>query len=167
MYQFRKSKENDRDGLADLFAENFGALALNGGALQPIAGRYWVAVDDDGAIVAATGILPLKKSDYKGYEVTWTCTREQHRGKGLIVAMLQKAEAELPDDNLPLYCSCWRIRDNPEINMASVMKHMNMREVLRDRYRRQSAHNACCRGCPLSAKTKDCYCSEDLYMKDR
>lgn len=57
MYEFRKSLEQDKTQLADLFAENFGSLALNHGALEPIANRYWVAVYEN-KIVAVTGILP-------------------------------------------------------------------------------------------------------------
>lgn len=164
MYQFRKSTEQDKAQLADLFAESFGTLALDGGALEPVANRYWVAVYND-QIVAATGILPIYRSDYSGYEVTWTCTSKEHRRRGLIVTMLQKAEAELPDDHIPLYCDCWRIRDNKRINMFSVMKHMGMHEVLRARIRRQTPHSISCCGCPQIQK--GCYCCGDLYMKER
>lgn len=164
MYQFRKSIEQDKSQLADLFAESFGSLALNHGALEPIANRYWVALYED-KIVAVTGILPIYKSDFSGYEVTWTCTSNKHRKKGLIVQMLQKAETELPNDHIPLYCNCWRIRDNDKINMYSVMKHMDMHEVVRQRIKRVNPHSIDCCGC--AQFQKECYCCGDLYMKNR
>ena len=36
-------------------------------------------------VVSITGILPLNKSEYDGYEITWTCTKLEHRHKGLII----------------------------------------------------------------------------------
>ena len=143
MYQFRKSIEQDKSQLADLFAESFGSLALNHGALEPIANRYWVALYED-KIVAVTGILPIYKSDFSGYEVTWTCTSNKH---------------------LPLYCNCWRIRNNDKINMYSVMKHMDMHEVVRQRIKRVNPHSIDCCGC--AQFQKECYCCGDLYMKNR
>lgn len=164
MYKIRKSIEKDKLQLADLFSKNFGSLALNHGSLESIANRYWVAIYNN-EIVAVTGILPIYKSDFSGYEITWTCTAEEHRKKGLIVQMLKKAEKELPDDHIPLYCNCWRIRDNDKINMFSVMKHLDMYEVVRQMVKRVNPHSIDCCGC--AQFQKECYCCGDLYMKNR
>ncbi|MCQ2965973.1 MAG: GNAT family N-acetyltransferase [Alphaproteobacteria bacterium] len=163
-YSFRKSIDDDKNQLAELFVSAFGFMAEKGGALQPIKDRYWVALFKE-HIVAVTGILPIEKSDYNGYEVTWTCTAVDHRKKGLIVHMLKMAEQELPDDHIPLYCDCWRIRDNKTINMVSVMKHMGMIEILRERIKRKFPHSNICSSCPL--KSEQCYCFGDLYQKTR
>lgn len=163
-YSFRKSVDADKYQLAELFMTVFGSIAEKGGALQPIKDRYWVALFD-GKIVAVTGILPVEKSDYNGYEVTWTCTDVNHRKKGLIVYMLKMAEQELPDDHIPLYCDCWRIGNNKTINMASVMQHMGMVEILRERIKRKFPHGNSCLDCPF--RSEQCYCCGDLYQKIR
>jgi len=164
MYSFRKSNSLDKPQLAELFAENFGSLAINHGALNPIVNRYWVALYKN-KIVSVTGILPINKSDFNGYEITWTCTAQKHRKKGLVVTMLKKAEAELSDDHLPLYCNCWRIRDNDHINLYSVMKHLNMHEIVKEKIKRINSYDVDCPGCPEYRKKCCCFC--DLYVKQR
>ena len=164
MYIFRKSTPEDKSELEKLFRENFGLFAISGGALNFTKNRYWVALYNN-KIVAATGISPLNKSEYNGYEITWTCTNIKHRKKGLIVTMLKKAEAELPLDGKPLYCSCWRIRDNKDINLSSVMKHLNMKRLMKDRLKFKYPHTHSCSECIYQAK--GCHCCCDLYMKKR
>lgn len=164
MYTFRKSTSSDKSELENMFKENFGAYAITDGALKPLKNRYWVALYNN-KIVAVTGILPPTKSDYNGYEITWTCTNIKHRKKGLIVTMLQKAEAELPQDGKPLYCRCWRIRDNKEINLSSVMKHLNMQRLIKDKAKSIYPHNRSCMNCIYQETGCHCYC--DLYIKKR
>lgn len=89
MHQFRKSIEQDKSLLADLFAQCFGLLALNHRALTAIKNRYLVALYN-GKVVSVIGIFPTHKSDFCGYEVTWICTTKAHHKKGLIVQMLKK-----------------------------------------------------------------------------
>lgn len=164
MYIYRKSTVADKDELEKLFKANFGLFAIEAGALKVLKNHYWVALYNK-KIVAVTGILPLNKSEYNGYEITWTCTDIKHRRQGLITTMLKKSESELPPDGKPLYCTCWRIRDNKEINLHSVMKHLNMRRLLKDRTKFQYPHNRSCQGCVLAED--GCYCCCDLYMKER
>ena len=164
MYIFRKSTPADKAELEKLFKKNFGLFAINNGALNPTKNRYWIA-EYNNKIVAATGILPIKKSEYNGYEITWTCTNIKHRKKGLIVTMLQKAEAELPKDYKPLYCSCWRLKDNKEINLSSVMKHLGMHCLIKERMKLKYPHNRSCSECIYAQK--GCYCYCDLYIKER
>ncbi len=167
----RRATEEDKEQLRALLLEAFGQFSIDNGALTEIEGRYTVAEvisEEEGAqprIVAVSGIRPMNKSSYCGYEITWTCTTKAYRKKGLIVDILKQCESVLPDDHIPLYCDCWRIRDNATINMVSVMKHMGMHEVIRNRIRRVFPYNKDCCGC-INAN-EGCYCCGDLYMKER
>lgn len=174
---YRRSVENDKEQLERLFKESFGMVADTGGALSTIEDRYVVAelVTEDAEgkdeagyrprIIAASGILPVSRSEYCGYEITWTCTTKEYRKKGIIVEILKQCERELPDDHLPIYCDCWRIKDNEHINMVSVMKHLGMQEVIRGRIKRVYPHNKSCVGCIYAEE--ECYCHGDLYIKNR
>lgn len=174
---YRRSVDQDKEQLERLFEESFGLLAATGGALSTIRDRYVVAevVTDDAdreeegnvppRIVAVSGILPVSRSEYCGYEITWTCTTKEYRKKGIIVEILKQCEKELPDDHLPIYCDCWRIRDNEHINLVSVMKHLGMREVVKDRIKRVYPHMKSCEGCVYAGE--GCYCYGDLYIKYR
>ena len=119
----------------------------------------------DNRIVAVSGILPIYNSDYNGYEITWTCTTKEYRKQGLQVAILKQCLQELPDDGISLYCDCWRVKDNDKINLHSVMKHLGMNEVLRNRINRKYPHSKDCNGCPY--ESENCFCCGDLYMKAR
>ena len=136
---FRTAVENDREQLEQLFYEGFGIMAKRNGALSWIEGRYTVAelqndsaVPDNssGKIIAVSGILGLEQSDYNGYGITWTCTKKEYRKQGLIVEILRQCGEKLPDDNIPLYCKCWKIADNEYINLGSVMKRLNMNKLM-------------------------------------
>ena len=172
---YRYSRENDIEQLEKLFLSCFGDLAKNSRALENIEGRYMVAVltEPDQAmqnitketIVAVSGILPIEQSEYQGYEVTWTCTLAGYRKKGLIVEILKRCEQTLPDDHLPIFCDCWRIRDNVHINMFSVMKHLGFKEVINSRIKRNYSYSRDCIKCTY--EEKGCYCFGDLYMKER
>lgn len=162
----RNAKNSDREKLRELFKECFGDLAEDGGALSWIEGRYKVAEDTNtNKIVAVSGILSLEHSDYNGYEITWTCTMPEYRKQGLIVEILKQCELELANDHVPLYCDCWRIATNEHINLYSVMKHLGMKQVIKNRVSRLYPHNKECVGC-INKKEK-CYCHGDLYMKER
>ena len=174
---YRKSVESDREQLEKLFNESFGTLASEGGALKQIKDRYVVAevIADETELgdkesyqprlIAVSGILPVVQSEYHGYEITWTCTSKAYRKRGIIVEILKQCEKELEDDHLPIYCDCWRIRDNEHINMVSVMKHFGMHPIIDSRIRRMYPHNKCCHGCVYAEE--GCYCYGDLYMKSR
>lgn len=170
-YYFRLAEEFDKEQIRELLKENFGLMAENRGALSFIKGRYMVAIhtssmeDECPKIVAVTGILPVEKSDYAGYEVTWTCTSKEHRHKGLITKMLKYCESQLPNDGIPLYCDCWRIAYNEKVNMYSVMQNMHMHEILQGRIKRVSPHSKDCADCIYAEE--GCFCHGDLYMKER
>ena len=112
-----------------------------------------------------TGILPLNKSDYDGYEITWTCTNPKHRHKGLIIHMQKECEKRLPDDGIPIYCSCWRIRDNKDINMKNVMKSLGYQIETKNLKVRHYPNYKYCRDC--NYLESNCHCFDDLYYKKR
>lgn len=160
----RNVKKSDKNELQKLFKSCFGRIAEINGSLEPIDSRYKVAIEDD-KIVAVSGILPVEKSNYQGYEITWTCCDIRYRGRGYITALLRECLKELPDDNIPLYCSCWRIQSNPFINMIHVMRSLGFEEVARNRLNYIHGHSKECKGCLYDCDK--CFCCEDLWKLDR
>lgn len=158
---YRKSTENDISSLKTLFRLCFGELAENGGALSWIENRYMLCIVDN-EVVACTGILPVNKSDYNGYEVTWTCTHPSHRHQGHIVTMLQMCEAELKD-KLPVYCDCWHMWGKEYANLHNALTRVGFIKVIDTRIRRVYPHSKECAGCKY--KKSGCMCSGDLYFK--
>lgn len=160
----RNAKETDKAELQELFRSCFGRIAEINGSLEPIDSRYKVAIEDD-KIVAVSGILPVEQSSYQGYEITWTCCDTKYRGRGYITAILRKCLKELPDDEIPLYCSCWRVQSNPFINMIHVMRSLGFEEVSRNRLNYIHKHSKECVGCLYNIE--GCFCCEDLWMLER
>lgn len=171
----RDATEKDRAQLKSLFEECFGQMAENDGALSRIDGRYKVAelitdctnpsITIKPEILAVSGIIEPKYSDYDGYEITWTCTKKAYRKKGLIVKILKLCESELPDDGESLFCNCWRVRDNENVNLHSVMRRMEMECVIKGQISRVNPYNNYCKNC--CERCSDCFCFGDLYMKKR
>lgn len=157
----RNAKESDKDELQKLFKSCFGRIAEINGSLEPLESRYKVAIEDD-KIVAVSGILPVAQSNYQGYEITWTCCNTAYRGRGYITAILRECLKELPDDEIPVYCSCWRIQSNPFINMIHVMNSLGFKEVSRNRINYIHGHTKECVDCLYDCK--DCFCCEDLWI---
>ena len=163
-YTFRKSTNDDLQGIKSILRLCFGTYPEKEGALKNIENRYMLAIFDN-EIVAMTGILPLNRSCFDGYEITWTCTNPKHRHKGLIVNMQKECEKELPNDGIPIYCSCWRIKDNKDINMKDVMQSLGY-EIIDKSYKPKNfSIKDICGGCIF--KESKCYCTEDLYCKKR
>ena len=160
----RNAKETDKAELQELFRSCFGRIAEINGSLEPIDSRYNVAIEDD-KIVAVSGILPVEQSSYQGYEITWTCCDTKYRGRGYITAILRECLKELPDDEIPLYCSCWRVQSNPFINMIHVMRGLGFEEVSRNRLNYIHKHSKECVGCLYNIE--GCFCCEDLWMLKR
>lgn len=163
-YTFRFSNERDKYEIGELLRICFGEFPIYNGALYNLDKRYMVA-EYEGKIVAVTGILPVERSSYTGYEVTWTCTLPEHRKNGLIVHMLGAWEKKLPDDGIPIYCECWHLDDNTYPNLASVMKHLGMTELVRVDWQWMAPHRKECQTC-IYYKA-GCRCHNDLYWKER
>ena len=160
----RNVKDSDREDLRQLFQSCFGRIAEINGSLTPLESRYKVAIED-GKIVAVSGILPIEQSNYQGYEITWTCCNTAYRGRGYVTAVLRECIKELPDDKIPLYCSCWRVQSNPFINMIYVMRSLGFEEVSRNRLNYVHKHSKECVGCLYNVE--DCFCCEDLWILKR
>lgn len=168
----REATEADREQIERLFQEGFGNIANRNGALSCIEGQYAVAElhkhyigsDDESEIVAVSGIRDLDHSDFKGYEINWTCTTKEYRKQGLIVQILKKCMDSLKDDGMPLYCDCWKVGAN-DISMKSVMKHLGMHKVVAERIKRDYSYSTDCSGCPY--EDEECFCCVDLYMRNR
>lgn len=160
----RDIKQSDKEELRKLFKSCFGNIAEINGSLDHLESRYKVAIEDD-KIIAVSGILPVEQSNYQGYEITWTCCDTAYRGKGYITAILRKCLNELPDDKIPLYCSCWRIQSNPFINMIYVMRSLGFKEVSRNRLNYIHGHSKECIDCLYNCDK--CFCCEDLWKLDR
>lgn len=161
---FRKSINEDYDELNNLFKITFGDIAINGGALENIKDRYIIAIKD-GIIVSCTGILPLERSDYNGYEVTWTATLPEFRGLGLIRHMLNLEESKLPKDEIPLYCDCWHLKNKENANLHNALTLIGFEKCIEFRIKRCYPHSFECRGCLF--REDNCYCYGDLYIKYR
>lgn len=164
----RNAKDSDKCQISELLFKCFGSMAKDQGALSWIEGRYIVAVlheDDAEKIVAISGISPPEKSMLNGYEITWTCTDERYRRRGLIARILSLCEDNLPDDHKPIYCDCWRIRDNEDINLIGVMNKLSFHEVIKNKGYFVRPHYKYCNDCPYN--TDGCFCFTDLYIKER
>lgn len=160
----RNAKESDREELQELFRSCFGRIAEINGSLEPVDSRYKVAIEND-KIVAVSGILPVEQSNYQGYEITWTCSDYSYRCKGYITAILRDCLQELPDDKIPVYCSCWRVQSNPFINMIYVMNRLGFKEVTRNRINYVHGHTKECVDCIY--ESDNCFCCEDLWILQR
>lgn len=160
----RNAKETDKVELQELFRSCFGRIDEINCSLEPIDLRYKVAIEDN-KIVAVSGILPVEQSNYQGYEITWTCSDYAYRGKGYITTILRDCLQELPDDKIPVYCSCWRVRSNPFINMIYVMNSLGFKEVARNRINYVHEHTKECVDCVYDSD--NCFCCEDLWILER
>ena len=160
----RNAEKSDKDELQELFRSCFGRIAEMNGSLDYIVSRYKVAIEDN-KIVAVSGILPVEQSNYQGYEITWTCSDYDYRGKGYITTILRDCLQELPDDKIPVYCSCWRVQSNPFINMIYVMNSLGFREVFKNRLNYVHKHTKECIDCVYDSD--NCFCCEDLWILER
>lgn len=95
----RDVKDSDIIELYNLFKSCFRVDEIS------LTSRYKVAIEDD-KIVAVSGILPVSESNYQGYEIDWTCCHTAYRGRGYVSAIIRECLNELPDDKIPVYCSC-------------------------------------------------------------
>ena len=135
------------------------AFGHDNGLFDDIEGLYRLAIINE-KIVAITGILPVKKSGFSGYEVAYTVTHPDHRGKGLITRMLKELIDDLPDDGVPVFASCWRIQG--DINLHHAMDTLGFELLHKARINYIFPYYKECINCPR-AQIK-CTCSEDLYI---
>lgn len=170
--QIRQATETDKEEIKNLIVKCFGRYPIKKNALDNID-KYVVAelhthftanIPTTKEIIAISGIVEPEYSNYQGYEVTWTCTAPEYRKKGLIVEILKKCEELLPKDHIPIYCECWRIRDN-KINLDFVMKHLKFHKVADNIICYSNIYSKQCLLC--NNNSSGCYCFDDLYKKER
>lgn len=155
----RFSKEEDKNKIEELLDECFGTRTEN--LLSNLKGRYLLAFDDD-KLIAMTGFFWC--DNYRGYEIDWTCTKPEYRGRGIMHELFSRICALTDED---IYCSCWRLGTKDEVNLHSLMNDFGFKEVVRNRVTWCSGYN-CFNGVDCKGHKKHCErceCYEDLYLR--
>lgn len=157
---FRWSVTGDSDDIDHLIGQRFGNR-YSYGVLENLEGRYFMAVNATGKVVAITGLNDSKF--YNGLEVDWTCIDGEYTGHNLMSVML---EYILKDCNKDVYCSCWRLDKSP-INLRHAMQYNEFLPVQIPRISFDSRYNALCKSSCKNYNPVNgfCKCCEDLYMR--
>ena len=156
---FRFSKKEDEEKIRILIETRFGNRK-SFGAYEDIENRYYLAEEEDGTLVAVTGLID--SGVYCGPEVDWTCILEKYEHRGLITFMLDRLLRDVEQD---VYCSCWRWRGG-EINLKSAMGSLGFEPVLLNRTKYDSRYLNCRVICKAYHPIEGyCTCAEDLYVR--
>lgn len=158
----RESKQSDYNEIKALLEICFGIREENA-YLANLENRYILKIVDD-RIVALTGLI--WDDEYKALEIDWTCTHPDYRHQG---HMQELFNYMLDGVTKKVYCSCWRL-PGKEINLKTLMKMFNFKEVINTRVTWCVGHN-CHRDETLGNrcvyyKGKNCICCEDLYLRE-
>lgn len=163
------NEKEDLQALSALFTKRFGTRVVLEGAYDPIDNRYILAYNDKNECVAATGLRLSRFSNFKGLEITFTCSDENYKGQHLVINMLKELFLEYfnqeayPQD---IFCSCWHLSWKNQPNMCKVMKYLGFRTLYTGRVHYESLYdNNLCSRC-LYREKKGCICEEDVYMLD-
>lgn len=157
MIYYRKSNLSDSLQVQQLLSENFGNDYFDE-YIEHIENRYLLAFDED-MLVAITGIG--ESEDFKSLEIDWTVCKENYRHRGIITTMLKQLLEPLECD---VYCSCWRLEKDGEIQLRHSMKVLGFIEV--DRYMHHFTSEHCnCTDCPYKSIRENCECWTDLYLR--
>lgn len=160
MTQIRKSTEQDKEAINNLFMTCYGYDWNLISPLTNLDDRYYLMFMD-ALLVAMTGLG--YSDEYKAMEVDWTCTHPDHRHRGYMSTLFS---VMLQDVNEIVYCSCWRLPSKDKPNLRSIMDLYGFKKVINGRLHWQSPHNChCADKCSFSTGTS-CDCFEDLYMRD-
>ena len=157
---FRRAIPEDLEQIKDLLHKSFGFEEYTT-ALNIFGNSYWVA-EDDGIIVAITGIVDNEFCNYvNGYEITWTCTAKEYRRKGIMTDLLRIVINNDRFEDKPIYCSAWRFKGK-EINLKSILKELGFELLYEGRtYYKYPLYKVC----EVCVEGKDgCVCYEDLYV---
>lgn len=152
---YRFSTEEDKEIIERLLALKFGT---RDGSLLNLNGRYYLAFNELGELVAMTGISSNTK--FNGLEVDWTCTHDDYIRKGVITDMIRVLIKDVKED---VYCSCWRWDGQP-INLRHTMVTLGFMPVLVPRIA-QSTQYSNCAGICTHYNGGVCKCFEDLYVR--
>lgn len=157
---FRMSKESDLDGIRLLLSKKFGVRDMYG-VFDKLEGRYYIAVNSSGVIVAMTGLN--YSYAYNGPEIDWTCVDDAYTGKGLMTKMISNVIANCKDT---IYCSCWR-EFGKDINLKHAMAANGFKPIQVPRITYDTRHNSCKEICTHYNANDNgfCTCCEDLYIR--
>ena len=167
----RDATIKDKDEMHELLYNCFGYMIdmpdkLGYKALDYEISRYKVTLDNN-KIIAISGLLQPCESIFRAYEISWTCTMEKYRKQGLIVKILREFIDNLPDDGIPIYCDCWRLKNSNDINLKSVMNHLGFKlEILNRNIIVYPDKDGTCKDCSYKIND-DCMCHVDLYKLNR
>lgn len=122
--------------------------------------QYLVYIIDN-KIIGMTGLV--WSSDYKAFEIAWTCTHPDYRNKHIMHKLFQ---ALLENIDEKVYCSCWHLENNKYINLYKLMKDFEFKQILSTRVAYKRGHNChydeqTCKGC----NGLNCSCIEELYLR--
>ena len=156
---FRMSTDADRENISSLIELKFGDRTRYH-VLDNLEGRYFIAINNDGVIVAMTGLN--FSNEYNGPEIDWTCVADDYTNKGLITYMISKVISNYNGD---IYCSCWR-NYHSVINLRNAMSKNGFVPVLVPRLNFSTDYYNCKDICvkykPINGV---CTCCEDLYVR--
>lgn len=159
----RLSNETDLEQIKNLMQLGFGYRDYCE-PFENLNGRYLVALNEYNQIIAMTGLI---WSDiYKGYEIDWTTTHPAYRRKGIMHKLFERI-CNLTDEEI--YCSCWKVPGEDNINLKSLMDYFEFKEVISPRVVWDTRYNCrkACKSCVYKQIGDYCRCSEDLYLRER
>lgn len=157
----RKSTTDDKEQIQQLMKICFGDKN-NLEPYESLEGRYYLYFKEN-SLVAMTGLT--SNSEYRHLEVDWTCTHPEHRHKGYMQELFTHM---LTDVKEPIYCSCWRMPNKDKVNLHTIMRLFNFKEVVQSRVHWKIPHNCfldCKGGCSYCTGS-NCECYEDLYLRE-
>lgn len=153
---YRNSTESDKNIIEELIGQRFGNRDSYG-VTDNLNGRYLLAFDNN-TLVAMTGLIDC--GFYNGPEIDWTCIRKEYEGHGIITKMIETVIKDVKSD---IYCSCWRLYDNQEVNLHHAMNKLGFELVNKEHKKFNAEHYNCKNIC--KGYKENCKCYEDLYIK--
>lgn len=156
----RKSVQSDLEQILELMHLCFGDRDT--WITGDITNRFYLKFIDS-KLVAMSGIIDC--GYYTHPEIDWTCTHPDYRHNGYMQELFTEMFKHYTG---PVYCSCWRLPSKERINLYSIMKMFNFREIINVRVHWKAGHN-CLKnengGC-VNYTGIGCECYEDLYLRD-
>lgn len=158
---FRLSKEGDKASIKHLLIDCFGRFPINEGALENLDGRYLIYRNDEtGEFLGMTGLKRSKELD--GLEIDWSCVKPDCRNQGIMHDLFSRI-CHLTDEKI--YCYCWRITEDGEASMKSLMKDFHFQEIIHGCHSYKYNVNCFRYGTCIYCSRKECRCWKDLYVR--
>ena len=154
----RLSRNDDKEQIRILMRLCFGERKEDK-VFDNLQGRYLLAFEN-GQLIGMTGLY--YSDEYKAYEMDWTCTRPEYRHKGIMHELFRRICSFTDED---IYCSCWRLNGNEQVNLHSLMRDFGFKEVVRNRVSWQRPYNCKDDFYCVNCSGDECRCYEDLYIR--